>query len=173
MNNRIVEIIVGASTGFNHPSESYSNFKPSLTLKATIEGTTAEVYRATKELQEAVHELLLEEKQRILAAIEHERKILRLEERIRGMLDRIENVRCNAAAFLEEASAIRDELDSGIVPSDGADDWRARKSVLLKEHEAGAALCAEHATEHEKELAVLREDLRKLRGLPSDAPAAT
>ena len=70
---KITEITVAAATSFNHPFESYSNFKPSVVLKATV-GEGEDVSAAVEALQLQADNLVCEEKARILAALklEHE-----------------------------------------------------------------------------------------------------
>lgn len=66
---KITEITVGAATSFNHPFESYSNFKPSVVLKATV-GESEDVSSAVVALQMLADDMVCEEKARILAALE-------------------------------------------------------------------------------------------------------
>lgn len=71
---RITHIHVTAGTGFNHPHESYSNFKPSVSLTATLE-EWEDAAKSTASLQMLAQSLVIEEKERILAGIEREREI--------------------------------------------------------------------------------------------------
>jgi hypothetical protein len=74
----ITEITVTSSTSFNHPGESYANFKPSVTLKASI-SECEDARKAVLILQGRAHEVVMAEKARILAEIERENMITRLE----------------------------------------------------------------------------------------------
>jgi Zn-dependent M16 (insulinase) family peptidase len=66
---KITEIVVSAGRTFNHPYESYSNFKPQVTLKATLTEKD-EPIAATKKLQAAAEQLVEEQKQRMLQDLE-------------------------------------------------------------------------------------------------------
>lgn len=64
----ITEITASCSTSFNHPSESYSNFKPGVTLKATLAPGEDEQSALTR-LQSYAYQSCVSEKVRILKAI--------------------------------------------------------------------------------------------------------
>lgn len=78
---QIIEITVGAHTGFNHPYEQYSNFKPSVTLKATL-SPHEDATTATKVLQLKAQDLVDSEKARILASLKLEQETERAEHRV-------------------------------------------------------------------------------------------
>lgn len=71
----ITQITVSASTSFNHPHEQYANFKPGVTLTATINEAHENFVVATKELQHVADNLVAEEKARILGRINLEHEI--------------------------------------------------------------------------------------------------
>ncbi|MEQ1862804.1 MAG: hypothetical protein ABMA13_23020 [Chthoniobacteraceae bacterium] len=68
----ITNIHVTAATGFNHPHESYSNFKPSVSLTATCPAydDPGQAEDAVAALQKLAHELVMAQKAEILAQIE-------------------------------------------------------------------------------------------------------
>lgn len=71
---KIIEITIGLATSFNNPFESYSNFKPSVQLKATVaEGEY--VAGAVAELQAMAGSLLSQERRRILDGLKREHDI--------------------------------------------------------------------------------------------------
>lgn len=78
----IIEITVGAATSFNHPYESYANFKPSVTIKATVEPGQDGAFVA-RELQRRAAVLVQEEKVRIL----RDCKLVNLEVMLRQSAD--------------------------------------------------------------------------------------
>jgi hypothetical protein len=71
---RVTEITVHAGTSFNHPYEQFSNFKPgiSLTVQIDEDADRADVLRAW---QARAHDVITEEKARILEGLAHEEVI--------------------------------------------------------------------------------------------------
>jgi hypothetical protein len=68
---KITEITVFAGRTFNHPFEAYSNFKPSISLKSTLEeGDDAET--VAKQLQAHAEDLMDDHKRDILERLEAE-----------------------------------------------------------------------------------------------------
>ncbi len=68
---QVIEIQVHASTGFNHPYESYANFKPGVTLRATLtEGTN--VFEEARKLQSLAESLVQVEKKETLIRLKAE-----------------------------------------------------------------------------------------------------
>ena len=65
---QITEIIVNAGRTFNHPYESYSNMRPSITLKATIEEGEDPI-AATKALQAQAEGLIEDHKHHMLKSL--------------------------------------------------------------------------------------------------------
>jgi len=65
---QITEIVVHAGRTVNHPLESYSNLKPSLSLKATL-GPDDDVIACLKQLQAQAETLIEEHKHRMIADI--------------------------------------------------------------------------------------------------------
>ena len=63
---KVVEITVHAGRTFNHPYESYANFKPGVSLRATI-SEDEDPQQAAKTLQEQAELLAENQKQQILA----------------------------------------------------------------------------------------------------------
>lgn len=89
----IKEITVGAGTGFNHPFEQFSNFKPSITIRATFEGDEQMVDDATRQLQRIAHVHVIAEKQRIIAELEVDNAIRQAEttvDRLKRFVDGID-----------------------------------------------------------------------------------
>lgn len=92
---QITEIVVHAGRTVNHPLESYSNLKPSISLKATLSiGDDPE--RSTKDLQALAERLVEDHKNQMIADIraldfrvrtqreieQAEREVTRLQDRI-------------------------------------------------------------------------------------------
>ncbi len=64
----ITEIVVSAGRTFNHPYENFSNLRPQVTLKATLdEGDNPQT--ATKELQGKAEKLVEDHKQNMLQTL--------------------------------------------------------------------------------------------------------
>lgn len=86
----IKEITVSAGRTFNHPYEAYSNYRPSVTLMATIEEGD-NVKTETNLLQELADGLVEENKRKTLVKLDedHEKhdKIRRLENELESLKD--------------------------------------------------------------------------------------
>jgi hypothetical protein len=65
---QVTEVIVSAGRTFNHPFESYSNLKPHITLKATLDGGD-DVESCVKELQRKAERMVEDHKVNLLRAI--------------------------------------------------------------------------------------------------------
>ena len=102
---QVQEIVVSAGRTFNHPFESYSNLKPSITVKATLnEGEDWEA--ATKQLQATAEGLIEDHKRHMLQTIEEveelRRKgdeVARLDRQIRQAQERLDALRSGAPAL--------------------------------------------------------------------------
>lgn len=96
---RVTEITVNAGRTFNHPYESYSNLRPSVTIKAELlEGEDWEA--ATKELQAKAESMVEEHKQHMLRSLKElhdltvrQREVASLEDSIRGAQSRLDRLR--------------------------------------------------------------------------------
>jgi hypothetical protein len=95
---KVTEIVVSAGRVVNHPFEQYSNLRPSITLKASLdEGEDFET--ATKQLQAKAEQLVEDHKNNMLTSIEElhmlterQREVASLEssiKRAQSQLDRI------------------------------------------------------------------------------------
>ncbi len=73
---QVTEIIVGTGRTFNHPYETYSNLKPSLTLKATLDPGESEE-QAVRVLQAKAERLIDEHKANLLNAIREQYQLSR------------------------------------------------------------------------------------------------
>lgn len=89
---KIIEIIAGAQAGFNHPHESYANFRPSLTLKALVEDGDDDA-EAIARLQKRAQDACDAEKARILAACQREHDIAHSESELRRWRDVVASYR--------------------------------------------------------------------------------
>ena len=98
MTMKITEIVVSAGRTFNHPYENFSNLRPQVTLKATLdEGEDSNA--AAKELQGKAEKLVEDHKQntlQVLHELHHlsmakqevydvERKLADLNARLKGL----------------------------------------------------------------------------------------
>lgn len=79
---KTIEIIAGAQAGFNHPTEDYANFKPSITLKAILEDGDDPDASALALLTKA-SKLVEIERSRIEAKIRHDEAIVDAESQVR------------------------------------------------------------------------------------------
>ena len=95
----ITEILVSAGRTFSHPYESYSNLRPSVTLKAAL-GPEDDPSNCVRDLQAKAEALVEDHKQntlKLLAQIDEmqtsERELADLEARIRQAQDRVAQLR--------------------------------------------------------------------------------
>ncbi len=96
---KIEEITVHAGRTVNHPFESYSNLRPAISLRATLdEGEDPE--KATKELQAKAERLVEDHKNHMIESLENlyemrenQRQIANLEHEIKNGQDRLESLR--------------------------------------------------------------------------------
>ncbi len=71
---KVTEIVVSAGRTFNHPYEQYSNLRPQVTLKATLDdGDDPAV--AAKELQGKAEKLVEDHKQNMLRTLQELHKL--------------------------------------------------------------------------------------------------
>jgi len=103
---KITEIIVSAGRTFNHPFESYSNLRPQVTMKATIEeGEDPE--KATKEMQAKAEKLVEDHKNHILDSLhkieemaQFERSQANLEKQIKTAQEDLETLRSRKTVLI-------------------------------------------------------------------------
>ncbi|MHB9155651.1 MAG: hypothetical protein ACYC5N_08155 [Endomicrobiales bacterium] len=96
---KITEIVVSAGRTFNHPYENFSNLRPQVALKATIEGED-DPLAAAKELQGKAEALVEDHKRSMLQTL-HElhhlsmakQEIYDIERKLAGMNDRLKDLR--------------------------------------------------------------------------------
>jgi hypothetical protein len=110
---QITEITVGASSGFNHPYEEYSNFKPSVTIRATID-PYEDATTAAKVLQMKAEDLVDSEKARILAALKIEQET----ERAERIVDHRARIVQTYEATLAKATLLENPEQNGLTDDD-------------------------------------------------------
>ena len=81
---KITEIVVNAGRTFNHPYEQYSNLKPGVTLKATIDDGE-DVAAAVRELQQKAEGWIEDHKQGLLRSIEELQRLTERQAEVRGL----------------------------------------------------------------------------------------
>lgn len=103
---KITEIIVSAGRVVPHPTAQYSNFKPNLTLKATLD-ESEDLETAVKELQAKAEKLVEDHKNNLVESIQHLEEVAReeqefrsLEEQMRRAQERLERLRANPSLAL-------------------------------------------------------------------------
>jgi hypothetical protein len=108
MTMKVTTITVDAGRTFNHPYESYSNLRPSVTMTASLdEGDNPD--ECAKALQARAEELIENHKQHLLSSLErlHELSIIEretnsLEQNIRTNQNRLTHLRERSQAYLEQ-----------------------------------------------------------------------
>jgi hypothetical protein len=105
---KIVEIIVSAGRTFNHPYEQYSNFKPHITLKGSVEEGEDPVACA-KAMQQQAESLVEDHKQSLLESIEQlanmqraERELTDLGRTMARAQERIDQLRKDCPALVQK-----------------------------------------------------------------------
>ncbi|MDA8123503.1 MAG: hypothetical protein M0Z38_13185 [Deltaproteobacteria bacterium] len=96
---KITEIVVSAGRTFNHPYEQFSNLRPQVTLKATIEGED-DPLAAAKELQGKAEALVEDHKRSMLQTL-HElhhlsmakQEVYDVERKLANLNDRLTELR--------------------------------------------------------------------------------
>lgn len=88
---KITEIIVFEGRGYNHPYESYSNFKQYITLKASIGEEEYDVKDSIKRLQEKASTEIEDIKKRTLESLNKLKNLQEVKQQIDRELDRIES----------------------------------------------------------------------------------
>ena len=84
----MTKITVHAGRTFNHPYESYSNLRPSVTLEATLDkGENAE--DATRSLQSKAEELVKSHKRNLLDSLEQIHELEMVSNEVRSLEDQI------------------------------------------------------------------------------------
>jgi fructose-1,6-bisphosphatase len=101
----ITEITVSAGRTFNHPYENYSNLKPMITVRASLEADDSWQDRV-KQLQEQTEQLVEDHKQALLTEIKATHAIMqtrgevtRLQRQIELAMERIEDLRKHGERF--------------------------------------------------------------------------
>lgn len=96
---KVIEITVSAGRVVSHPTESYSNLRPQLTLKAMLdEGEDVET--ATKDLQAKAEKLIEDHKNNLVESImrldrmaREDEELKNLEEQLHRSQERLEHLR--------------------------------------------------------------------------------
>ena len=123
---KVVEVTVSAGRTFNHPYEQYSNLRPNVTLKATLEPD--EDYAAAVQTLQAKAEAMVEEhKQHMLRSLEelerfehYQQEVQSLEQTIRQSQERLERLRQETRALAAPQSP--EESLEVLEPLEGAAD---------------------------------------------------
>lgn len=112
---KVTEIVVSAGRTFNHPYESYSNLKPGLTLKATLEDGE-DATEAIKTLQAKAESLVEDHKRHLLNSLEEihdlqnkQREAADLERTIQRAQSSLDRLRAGMNGELQPALAVDDE----------------------------------------------------------------
>ena len=81
---KINEITVTAGRTFNHPHEQYSNLRPEVTMRATLDDSD-NIESATKELQAKAEGLVEDHKNGLLKSIEELYQLTERQSEMRGL----------------------------------------------------------------------------------------
>jgi hypothetical protein len=148
----VTEITVSAGTSFNHPFESYSNFKPAVTIKVAV-ASDEDPKPIIERYQQRAHDLVLAEKSRILRALEQEHYREEAEQTLARAELQLKGARQNIAAYnaKKEDEAVDDETKAYYASeADRAEKnaeriakdveyWTARRDALARGEVVGPA----------------------------------
>lgn len=102
---QITEIIVNAGRTFNHPYEQFSNLRPAVTLKATLQETD-DPDQSVKQLQAKAESLVEDHKRMMLTTIRRlyelsrtEQEIASVESQLTSAQERLKNLRIEQGAM--------------------------------------------------------------------------
>ena len=85
---KITEVVVTAGRTFNHPFEQFSNLRPGITVKATLEeGETLE--QVSKELRAKAESLVEDDKKNMLASLRKLHEMAMYQQRVTSLEDKI------------------------------------------------------------------------------------
>jgi hypothetical protein len=114
---RVTEITVTSGRTFNHPHESYSNLRPSVTLKASLDDSD-DPDAATKALQAKAERLVEDHKTLLLDSLERiweqdqiDDQITDLERQLTTAQSRLDALRQQRRLFPESVDAIDPPAD--------------------------------------------------------------
>lgn len=113
---KVTEIVVNAGRTFNHPHESYSNLRPSVTLKATIEDGE-DFEQAAKELQAKAESLVEDHKQNMLRSLEELFELETRQREVKGLYQEIKRAQ-------ERLNLIREETPQLELPMEDSEEKR-------------------------------------------------
>lgn len=125
----VTEIIVSAGRTFNHPYESYANFKPQVTLKAALpEGE--DVVEATKELQRKAEELVEDHKTNMLKSLrelqemtEAQQHMARLSEQLQHAQKQLDALRSRYPGMVQAALPMDPYPAPPVEPEDDEEEF--------------------------------------------------
>jgi len=113
---KIVEVTVHAGRTFNHPYENYANFKPGISLRATV-GEGEDTEQIIKTLQSQAEQMAESQKQQILADLYQLEKQARMDSSIAATRRQIEKLK-KELETLEKGQLQLDAPKVKIVPED-------------------------------------------------------
>ncbi len=102
---KVTEITVTAGRTFNHPHESYSNLRPSVTMRATLDDSE-DASAAAKALQAKAEQLVEDHKANLLESLEEVYE----QDQIDGQIADLERQLTHAQQRLEALRGKRREL---------------------------------------------------------------
>jgi len=114
---KVIEITVGAGRVVNHPYESYSNLKPSISLKAEI-GEGEDWEQCLKELQAKAERLIEDHKQNLLKSIIDIEDMKRAQREAADLERQINNAQQKLDRLRETAQAGMPAIEQDMQPLD-------------------------------------------------------
>lgn len=96
---KVIEVTVGAGRTFNHPHESYSNLRPSVTFRAVLEDGE-EPAAVARELQAQAESLVEDHKHNMLRSLEElyqlstrQAEVIGIHRQLKAAQERLEDIR--------------------------------------------------------------------------------
>lgn len=132
---KVTEIVVAAGRTFNHPHENYSNLRPSITVKATLdEGDDFE--QVIKDLQAKAEQLVEDHKRHMLSSLEEIHDLSERQQEMASLARSISRAQSRIDAIRKENPQIT-LLPAGEVDPTGEVDFEEqedyRKGSLRRE----------------------------------------
>ncbi len=103
---KITEIIVTAGRTFNHPHEQYSNLRPDVVLKASLE-EGEDPLAAARELQAKAEGLVEDHKRSLLNSIEELYQLTERQSEMRGLQKQLQEAQKRINQIREESPELK------------------------------------------------------------------
>lgn len=112
---KVTEITVSAGRTFSHPYESYSNLKPFVSLKATLDADDDPV-KATRDLQAQAETIVEDHKRNMLASLAELRELSLKQQEIAQLDEQIKRAQMRLDAIRQGVPQLTQQEGLAFVP---------------------------------------------------------